>query len=81
MIDIWVAGGLRLGGRLRDAGEFVDVFTAETEKLLAWCGQGGVADGKTLTSMLWLQNVLAGTWALDWNGAVLAEQPAGQFSP
>lgn len=81
VIDIWFARGLRLGERRLDAGEFLDVFTAKPEQLLAWCRHGDVTDGKTLTGVLWLQNVLAGNWALDWNGAVPAEQPAGQSRP
>ena len=27
---------------------------------------GTVTDAKTLVGLLWLQNVLAGTWQLDW---------------
>jgi len=31
-----------------------------------WCRDGVVTDSKTLIGAMWLQNVLAGTWALDW---------------
>ena len=65
-IDVWFARGLTLGERKLDAGEFLDVFTATPAELLGWCGSGQVTDAKTLTGMLWLQNVLAGTWALEW---------------
>ena len=65
-IDIWFARGLSLGERKLDAGEFLDVFTATPAELLAWCASGRVTDAKTLIGMLWLQNVLAGMWALDW---------------
>ncbi|NML86785.1 NUDIX hydrolase [Polaromonas sp.] len=65
-IDIWFARGLTLGERKLDAGEFLDVFTATPAELLAWCRSGRVTDAKTLTGMLWLQNVLAGIWPLDW---------------
>ena len=65
-IDVWFARGLTLGQRKLDAGEFLDVFTATPAELLDWCGSGQVTDAKTLTGMLWLQNVAAGTWALDW---------------
>ena len=65
-IDIWFARGLTLGERKLDAGEFLDVFTATPAELLAWCKSGQVTDAKTLTGMLWLQNVLAGFWPLDW---------------
>ena len=74
LIDIWFARGLSLGQRRLDAGEFLDVITATPAQLLAWCRSGEVTDGKTLTGMLWLQNVLTGAWALDWQGA---EAPAG----
>lgn len=68
-IDIWFARGLTLGQRKLDAGEFLDVFTATPDELLAWCANGKVTDAKTLTGALWLQNVLSGAWALDWQAA------------
>jgi len=70
-IDIWFARGLTLGARKLDAGEFLDVFTASPAELLAWCGNGRVTDAKTLTGVLWLQNVLSGMWVLDWKTAAL----------
>jgi ADP-ribose pyrophosphatase len=68
-IDIWFARGLTLGERKLDAGEFLDVFTATPAELLSWCGSGRVTDAKTLTGVLWLQNVLSGAWPLDWQSA------------
>lgn len=65
-IDVWFARDLTQGERKLDAGEFLDVFTASPAELLAWCGNGQVTDAKTLTGVLWLQNVLSGAWALDW---------------
>ncbi len=65
-IDIWFARGMSTGERVLDAGEFLDVFTATPEELADWCRDGLVTDAKTLTGMLWLQNVLSGAWALDW---------------
>jgi ADP-ribose pyrophosphatase len=65
-IDIWFARDLKLGQRQLDAGEFLDVFTASPAQLMQWCQDGTVTDGKTLTGALWLQNVLSGAWALDW---------------
>ena len=70
-IDVWFARGLTLGQRKLDAGEFLDVFTATPAELLDWCGSGQVTDAKTLTGMLWLQNVAAGTWVLGWQLAAL----------
>jgi ADP-ribose pyrophosphatase len=69
-IDIWFARGLTLGTRKLDAGEFLDVFTAMPAELLAWCAGGRVTDAKTLTGALWLQNVLSGAWALDWQPSI-----------
>ncbi len=68
-IDIWFASDLTEGERKLDAGEFLDVFAAAPDQLLAWCGNGQVTDAKTLTGMLWLQNVLSGLWVLDWQSA------------
>ena len=65
-IDIWFARGLTPGVRQLDQGEFLDVFTATPAELLAWCRDGQVTDGKTLTAALWLQNVLSGAWQLNW---------------
>lgn len=68
-IDIWFARGLSLGERKLDAGEFLDVFTATPAELFGWCCNGRVTDAKTLTGVLWLQNVLSGAWSLDWQAA------------
>jgi ADP-ribose pyrophosphatase len=65
-IDIWFAQDLQAGQRQLDAGEFLEVFTASQAELLQWCGDGRVTDGKTLTGVLWLQNVLSGAWVLEW---------------
>ena len=65
-IDIWFARELTLGERNLDAGEFLDVFTATPAELLNWCGSGQLTDAKTLTGVLWLQNLLSGAWELDW---------------
>jgi ADP-ribose pyrophosphatase len=65
-IDIWFAQRLVAGQRQLDAGEFLEVFTATPGELLQWCQDGQVTDAKTLTGALWLQNVLSGAWALDW---------------
>jgi len=73
-IEVWFARGLSLGERRLDEGEFLDVFTATPTELLLWCFEGRVTDAKTLTGALWLQNVLAGAWELDWQPPVV---PAG----
>ncbi|TFZ02200.1 NUDIX hydrolase [Ramlibacter henchirensis] len=65
-IDIWFARGLTLGERRLDEGEFLDVILATPQELQEWCRTGEVTDAKTLIGMLWLQNVLSGSWTLDW---------------
>lgn len=66
VIHIYFARGLTLGERQLDEGEFLDVFTATPDELMAWCRTGQVTDAKTLTGVLWLQNVLSGAWPLEW---------------
>lgn len=66
IIHVYFARGLSLGERKLDEGEFVDVFTASPQTLSEWCRDGTVTDAKTLTCALWLQNVQAGVWTLDW---------------
>lgn len=65
-IDIWFARELTAGERQLDAGEFLDVFRASADELLQWCRDGRITDAKTLTGMLWLQNLRSGAWSLDW---------------
>ena len=68
-IDVWFARGLTAGERALDDGEFLDVITASMDEVLAWCRDGRITDGKTLVGALWLQNLLSGTWSLDWKPA------------
>jgi ADP-ribose pyrophosphatase len=65
-IEIWFARDLTLGQSKLDIGEFLDVFTATPAELLQWCMDGRVTDAKTLACTLWLQNMQAGHWQLDW---------------
>jgi ADP-ribose pyrophosphatase len=69
VIEIWFARDLTAGVRQLDAGEFLDVFTATPDELMQWCQQGRVTDAKTLTGVLWLQNVISGAWPLVWQPA------------
>jgi ADP-ribose pyrophosphatase len=66
IIHIYFARGLSLGERQLDHGEFLDVFTAAPQDVALWCRDGTLTDAKSLTCVLWLQNVLSGAWALDW---------------
>ncbi len=66
VLHIYFARGLQAGQRQLDEGEFLDVFTATPAQLLEWSRTGELTDAKTLTCLVWLQNVLSGAWALDW---------------
>ena len=44
------------------------MFTATPAQLMDWVREGRVTDSKTLACLVWLQNVLAGHWVLDWQG-------------
>lgn len=65
-IEIWFARGLSQGQARLDQGEFLEIFTATPAELLEWCRNGQVTDSKTLVGAMWLKNVLAGEWNLDW---------------
>lgn len=75
VIHIYFARGLTLGQRRLDEGEFLDVFTATPAELLDWSRTGALTDAKTLTCLVWLQNVLSGAWTLDWQPAGLPNPP------
>lgn len=66
VIELWFARGLTLGERALDDGEFLDVFTATPDEVLAWCRDGRITDAKTVAGAFWLQNVLRGDWTLQW---------------
>ena len=65
-IQIWFARGLEHRGAQLDQGEFLEVIAATPGEFLGWCREGKIVDSKTLAAALWVQNVLAGTWKLDW---------------
>jgi ADP-ribose pyrophosphatase len=65
-IDVWFARQLTPGLPHLDRGEFVDVIAVRPQELQQWCIDGRVSDAKTLAGALWLQNVLSGSWVLDW---------------
>jgi ADP-ribose pyrophosphatase len=66
VIHICFARGLHQGERQLDADESLDVFTMDASAFLRACQSGEITDGKTLGCALWLQNVQAGVWRLDW---------------
>jgi ADP-ribose pyrophosphatase len=65
-IEVWFARGLEAGVRQLDAGEFLDVETADVAELEAQAGRGELTDAKTLIGLLWLQNWRSGRWQLAW---------------
>ncbi|WP_368649331.1 NUDIX domain-containing protein [Castellaniella ginsengisoli] len=67
VIHVFFARGLKAGERDLDADEFLDVGTSSDEALLDACRDGAATDAKTLTCLLWLQNVRSGRWTLDWH--------------
>ena len=67
VIHIYFVRGLTLGERALDEEEFLDVFTAPAQQLIAWCADGTVTDAKTVTCALHLQQFLAGRKELGWN--------------
>ncbi|MDT7514944.1 NUDIX hydrolase [Rhodoferax mekongensis] len=68
-IEVWFAKGLVAGERKLDKGEFLDVFTATANELIAWCLDGRVTDAKTVAAALWLQGYQAGTWKPVWSSS------------
>jgi ADP-ribose pyrophosphatase len=69
VIHLFFADDLQSGPRQLDEGEFLDVFAASLEQLLQWARDGELTDAKTLFCLLWAQNLRAGLWSLDWQGA------------
>ena len=65
-IQVWFARGLEHQGAQLDQGEFLEVIATTPEEFLGWCRDGKVVDSKTMAAALWLQNLLAGAWKLDW---------------
>lgn len=66
IIHIYFARGLVAGDAQLDQDEFLEVCAMTPEELSRACRDGRVTDAKTLTCALWLQNVLAGNWELQW---------------
>ena len=65
-IEIWFARDLQFQGQRLDAGEFLQIHTATLPDLLQRAREGTLTDAKTLTALLWAQQVASGAWRLDW---------------
>ena len=59
-IDIYLAEGLVPGDRHLDEEEFLDVFAASLEQLIAWVEEGEITDVKTTISAYWLDRYRRG---------------------
>lgn len=66
VIHVYFARGLCAGPRHLDADEFLETAVLSDAAFFEACRTGAVTDAKTLSCALWLQNVRAGVWALDW---------------
>ena len=53
-IDIYLAEGLQAGKSRLDEEEFLDVFAAPLDEILAWVEQGVITDVKTPIAIYWL---------------------------
>ena len=53
-IDIYLAEGLQPGKSRLDEEEFLDVFAAPLDEILAWVEQGVITDVKTTIAIYWL---------------------------
>ena len=59
-IDIYLAEGLVPGASHLDEEEFLDVFAAPLEQLIAWVEEGEITDVKTTISAYWLDRYRRG---------------------
>lgn len=59
-IDIYLAEDLVPGDRHLDEEEFLDVFAASLEQLIAWVEEGEITDVKTTISAYWLDRYRRG---------------------
>jgi ADP-ribose pyrophosphatase len=59
-IDIYLAEGLVPGKSHLDEEEFLDVFAASIDQLLAWVEEGEITDVKTTISAYWLDRYRRG---------------------
>ena len=66
ILHIYFARGLTAGERRLDEGEQLDVHAVTVDDLLDGARKGQVTDAKTLSCLLWLQNVQNAHWPLEW---------------
>lgn len=66
IIHIFFARGLTYSKRQLDQDEFLETCEMRVDELLQACRLGDVTDAKTLSCTLWLQNLMNGSWPLEW---------------
>jgi len=64
VIHIFVARQLTAGDAQLDEDEFVKVESMSVHSLLEACRKGELTDAKSLSCMLWLQNLHSGKWTI-----------------
>lgn len=69
IIHILFARDLVAGAQQLDQDEFLEVCPMTMDEVITACRDGGITDAKTLSCSLWLQNVRAGAWPLQWQQA------------
>jgi ADP-ribose pyrophosphatase len=61
-IEMFLAEELVHEGAALDAGETLEVFAEQWQRLLQWVHEGKVTDVKTMVGVMWLEKVLSGEW-------------------
>ena len=61
-IEMFLAEELVHEGAALDAGETLEVFAEQWQRLLQWVREGTVTDVKTMLGVMWLEKVLSGQW-------------------
>ena len=61
-IEIFLARKLTLTDAKLDAGEFLEVFTANPVEAIRWIREGKITDAKTLIGLFWLEKIQRGEW-------------------
>jgi ADP-ribose pyrophosphatase len=61
-IEVFVARKLVQSQASLEAGEFLEVFTANPIEALRWVREGQVTDVKTIIGLFWLEKIQRGEW-------------------
>jgi ADP-ribose pyrophosphatase len=61
-IELYVARKLVLTEASLEAGEFLEVFTANPVEAMRWVREGLVTDVKTIIGLFWLEKIQRGEW-------------------